>query len=216
MCTATGTRQSPLGLGTWCALGNAVGRGAAPRAAETHREEDYGRVVEQPQQRHETDGIALALTFLIGGGLCLLAPKYFAATGWEETAWHVAGLVLATFGALGLISELSPTGAGETVLSDVAVGLVLFALAIAVALAIQVLSLPSPWDGLSRSFVALVGFFAVYGSIAGVREWLRSRRGRSENAKRSHMLISLVVATLGVATAALNLYGAFNAISQVP
>lgn len=123
--TATGTRQSPLGLGTWCALGNAVGRGAAPRAAETRPEEDYGRVVEQPQQRHETDGIALALTFLIGGGLCLLAPKYFAATGWEETAWHVAGLVLATVGALGLISELSPTNAGETVLSDVAVGLVL-------------------------------------------------------------------------------------------
>lgn len=85
-----------------------------------------------------------------------------------------------------------------------------------VALVIQVLSLPSPWDGLSRSFVALVGFFAVYGSIAGVREWLRSQRGRSENAKRSDMLISLVVATLGLATAALNLYGAFNAISQGP
>lgn len=73
-------------------------------------------VTERSSKRHETDGIALALTFLISGGLSIVVPAYFAATGWQETAWHVAGLLLATVGASGLIVELSPTVEGRTVL----------------------------------------------------------------------------------------------------
>jgi hypothetical protein len=173
-------------------------------------------VSERSSKRHETDGIALALTFLISGGLSLVAPAYFAATGWQETTWHVAGLVLATVGASGLIAELSPTVGGKSVLSDLAVGLILLGFALSVALALAAWSLPSPLEGLGRWLVAFTVFFALYGLLTGIRQSIRHRKSSSRPSTRRANFVAVVVAILGAATAALNLYAAFKAIPTKP
>lgn len=160
------------------------------------------------------DGIPTAVTFLVGGGLCVFAPGYFDAAGWRETAWHVAGVVSATIGAVGLLSELTRTKPGEK-LSDFGVGLFMFALAFIVALALVRWSPPSPLSGLLRSAVAFSIWFGIYGCVSGMTKSIR-RLSASERVRpsRGETVTAVAVGLLGLLTAAVNLYAAFEAVSK--
>ena len=171
-------------------------------------------MAESGQQKHEADGVALAVTFLLSGGLCVFAPGYFDATGWQETAWHVAGVLLATLGAGGLIAELSP-GSGQVTLSDLGLGIVMFTFALGSALILAAWSPPTPLSGLLRWLVAFSVFFGLYGTIAGLRQW-SERRVRGKPRRRWETAASVLVAVLGLVTAAVNLYAAFAAVPDKP
>lgn len=95
-------------------------------------------------------------------------------------------------------------------------GLILFGLALSVALPLAAWSLPSPFEGLGRWFVAFTVFFGLYGCIAGVRELLRERRSSPRPANRRENFVAIVIALIGLATAILNLYAAFESIPTTP
>jgi hypothetical protein len=122
----------------------------------------------------------------------------------------VAGAALAVIGAAGLASEITRTRTGS--LGDTGAGATLLVTATALALLVRAWEAPSPINGSIRAAVAFCVFWGMFGVVRGIARSIDKRHTRGlPRITKTEATTATVAAVLGLATAALNLYAAFEA-----
>lgn len=167
------------------------------------------------RERHPADGVALAITLLTAGGLCVFAPRYFDADGWQETAWHIAGLLVAVVGSFGLIAEITKTNRRKQI-GDVGVGAACLLIALGCALAVRAWDPPRLINGSMRAIVAFFTFFGIYGVVGGVAKAVHERRQSDRATTQAETVVAILVGLIGLATAGVNLLAAFQTLPSSP
>jgi hypothetical protein len=174
---------------------------------------------EAADKKSDPEGVALAVTFLIAAALCTQAPSFFDADGWQRTTWNLVGAALALVGVAGMAVEVGRMSTAEAI-SDFGFGITFLLLATALALAAEAWDHPPQLaTGTLKAIVAFCLFFGIYGSATGIAKAIQRARRRRREDDRSWTAgawIGLAAALLGLATAAVNLYGAFQATPPSP
>jgi hypothetical protein len=154
------------------------------------------------------DGLALVLTFLVSGLLCLAAPRFFHSHGWQTTAWHVTGIVLGVLAVGGAAVEGSKLTASEA-LGDFGVGIAFLLIAGSLGWASEA-HLHYHMAGSLKILTCFFIFFGMYGLFRGVFRMFGSQRQTVQERRplrRSEQVVAIVVGLSGLATAVLNFLG---------
>jgi hypothetical protein len=165
------------------------------------------------RQSSPFEGIALGVTFLLAGALCTWAPDFVDASDAQRTAWHVVGVALALIGGIGIATEAAQLTGAEAV-SDFGYGVFLLVIAVTLAL------LADGWDdpprlvsGSLKGLAGLCVLFGIYGTAVGIAKTIeRGQERRRQGTKQGNSVawLGVIAALVGLATAAVNLYEAFQ------
>lgn len=148
--------------------------------------------------------------FFVWALLFLGAPSYFRPTPDGRIAWYVGGIAFAVIAFAGALTELANVP-GREALSDFAVALLLGAIMTAFGVPPLVWHIGGPWNGLLKTIALLFALLTALGLSAGVghlfSQEARASRRRTQRSP-ADTLLSVVIGTSALATAAVNLWAA--------